>query len=60
MFNRNAFNLDYLLNPVDKADLEKVLLKYNKLHVNFSHTTTNAPIENLVKFINQRKNQDYL
>src|SRR6185503_4696808 len=39
--------IDYLLKPVDKMDLEKALLKYNKLQEHFSHTSVQLPIENL-------------
>jgi len=47
--------IDYLLKPVDKMDLEKALLKYNKLQEHFSHASVQLPIENLEKFINHRK-----
>lgn len=47
--------IDYLLKPVDTFDLEKALLKYNKLQEHFSHTNIQTPVENLLKFINQRK-----
>ena len=47
--------IDYLLKPVDKADLEKALLKYNKLQEHFSHTSASAPVENLMKFISKHK-----
>jgi two-component system LytT family response regulator len=47
--------IDYLLKPVDKADVEKALLKYNKLQEHFSHATGHLPVDNLIKFINQRK-----
>ena len=47
--------IDYLLKPVDKADLEKSLLKYNKLQEHFSHTSASAPVENLMKFISKHK-----
>ncbi len=47
--------IDYLLKPVDKNDLEKSISKYNKLQEHFSHTKSNTSVENLVKFINQRK-----
>lgn len=47
--------IDYLLKPVDKADVEKALMKYNKLQEHFSHTALHPPVENLVKFISQRK-----
>ena len=30
--------IDYLLKPVDKADIEKALLKYNKLQSHFLNT----------------------
>ena len=47
--------IDYLLKPVDTSDLEKSLLKYNKLQEHFSHLSTQVPVENLLKFVNQRK-----
>ena len=47
--------IDYLLKPVDTSDLEKSLLKYSKLREHFSHTNANMPVENLLKFVNQRK-----
>ena len=47
--------IDYLLKPVDTSDLEKSLLKYSKLQKHFSHTNANVPVENLLKFVNQRK-----
>lgn len=47
--------IDYLLKPVDIADLEKSLLKYNKLQEHFSTSNMLAPVENLLKFVSQRK-----
>lgn len=47
--------IDYLMKPVNKTDLDKALLKYNKLQTHFSHTVANAPVSNLEKFINGRK-----
>ena len=47
--------IDYLLKPVCKSDLDKALLKYRKLQTHFSHQDVSAPIENLVKFISDRK-----
>ncbi|MGH2649468.1 MAG: LytR/AlgR family response regulator transcription factor [Ginsengibacter sp.] len=47
--------IDYLLKPVDKNDLEKALLKYNKLESHFLNTKVNVPVDNLVKFISGRK-----
>ena len=47
--------IDYLLKPVDKTDLEKALLKYNRLQEHFSHTTAQLPVENLARFINHRQ-----
>ncbi len=47
--------IDYLLKPVCKSDLDKALLKYRKLQTHFAHPEINAPVENLVKFINNRK-----
>ncbi len=39
--------IDYLMKPVTKTDLDKALLKYNKLQTHFSHNRANAPIANL-------------
>ena len=47
--------IDYLMKPVNKADLDKALLKYNKLQTHFSHTVATSPVANLEKFINGRK-----
>jgi DNA-binding LytR/AlgR family response regulator len=47
--------IDYLMKPVSKTDLDKALLKYNKLKAHFSHTGANAPVANLERFINARK-----
>src|SRR5664279_1764861 len=47
--------IDYLLKPVEKPDLEKALLKYNKLQEHFANTRVNVPVENLMKFISHRK-----
>jgi DNA-binding LytR/AlgR family response regulator len=47
--------IDYLMKPVNKTDLDKALMKYNKLQTHFSHTMANAPIANLERFINGRK-----
>ena len=47
--------IDYLLKPVDTCDLEKALLKYNKLQEHFSNTNAIVPVENLLKFVSQRK-----
>ena len=47
--------IDYLLKPVETADLEKSLLKYNKLQEHFSTSNVQAPVENLLKFVSQRK-----
>lgn len=47
--------IDYLLKPIDTCDLEKSLLKYSKLQEHFSHTNANVPVENFLKFINQRR-----
>lgn len=47
--------IDYLMKPVNKPDLDKALLKYNKLQSHFSHAMTIAPVANLEKFINGRK-----
>jgi DNA-binding LytR/AlgR family response regulator len=47
--------IDYLMKPVNKTELDKALSKYNKLQAHFSHTTANAPVANLERFINGRK-----
>ena len=47
--------IDYLMKPVNKTDLDKALLKYNKLQTHFSYTRANAPVANLERFINGRK-----
>ena len=47
--------IDYLMKPVNKTDLDKALLKYNKLQAHFSYTRANEPIANLERFINGRK-----
>jgi len=47
--------IDYLLKPVEKNDLEKALLKYNNLKKHFASAAAQVPVENIVKFINQRK-----
>jgi DNA-binding LytR/AlgR family response regulator len=47
--------IDYLMKPVNKHDLDKALLKYNKLQTHFSYGRANAPIANLERFINGRK-----
>jgi two-component system, LytTR family, response regulator len=47
--------IDYLLKPIDTSDLEKSLLKYSKLKEHFSHGTTQTHVENLLKFVNQRR-----
>ena len=47
--------IDYLMKPVSKADLDKALLKYNKLQTHFSYTRAIAPVTNLERFIDGRK-----
>jgi DNA-binding LytR/AlgR family response regulator len=47
--------IDYLLKPVEKADVEKALLKYKRLRNHFAQTNVNAPLEKLVTFINSKK-----
>ena len=47
--------IDYLMKPVNKADLDKAILKYNKLQTHFSNTSVQSPIANLERFINGRK-----
>lgn len=46
--------IDYLLKPVEKNELEKALLKYNNLKKHFA-PVAQLPVDNIVKFINQRK-----
>lgn len=50
--------IDYLLKPVEKDDLNKALMKYRMLERHFSNN--NDPIENLVKFINERKKSRFV
>ena len=47
--------IDYLLKPIHKGDLDKALLKYRKLQTHFSHAGSASPVDNLFKFINNRK-----
>ena len=47
--------IDYLMKPVSKQDLDKALLKYNKLQTHFSYARANVPVANLERFINGRK-----
>ena len=47
--------IDYLMKPVNKPDLDKALLKYNKLQTHFASARVNSPIANLERFINGRK-----
>ncbi|MEO6289905.1 MAG: LytTR family DNA-binding domain-containing protein [Ginsengibacter sp.] len=47
--------IDYLLKPINIADLDKALLKYKKLQTHFLHASNNEPVDNLTKFINSRK-----
>ncbi len=57
-FTMRAFEnngIDYLLKPISKSDLDKSLLKYRKLQRHFSHAEVNGPVDNLVKFSDNRK-----
>jgi DNA-binding LytR/AlgR family response regulator len=47
--------IDYLMKPVNTQDVDKALIKYNKLQTHFSQARANAPIANLERFINGRK-----
>jgi len=47
--------IDYLLKPVNKADLDRALLKYNKLQTHFSHTIANATTAKPERLINEGK-----
>src|SRR5258706_6871477 len=46
---------DYLMEPVNKPDLDRTILKYNKSQTNFSHTIENTSVANPERFINGRK-----
>ncbi len=47
--------IDYLLKPVDDADLAKALAKFHRLQSHFSSPFTTGPVENLMKFIGGRR-----
>ncbi len=47
--------IDYLMKPVNKTELDRALLKYNKLQTRFPHTRTNASPANHERFNNRRK-----
>ena len=54
-YNMKAFEnngIDFLLKPVEKSDLSKAILKYNRLQLHFSNKIVDESIGNLGKFIN--------
>lgn len=47
--------IDYLMKPLNKPDLHKALLKFNKLQTHFSHLNGNGSLEKLDRFIHERR-----
>lgn len=47
--------IDYLLKPINKVDLDRALLKYEKMRTHFLQSAKNSSIEHLSKFISSRK-----
>jgi len=47
--------IDYLLKPVETPELEKSLRKYNRLQEHFSHAGHQAAVQNLIRFVSQKR-----
>ena len=52
--------IDYLMKPVNKTDLDKALLKYNKLQAHFSHTRANDLLQIWKDLLTEEKKQGCL